>query len=201
MNVPVDTTLSVSLTQATAPAERVSVLFEYMREKGSSFYDESVTQLAHGLQAANLARESGATREQVVSALLHDIGHFLMDEHDEQSDFLADDWCHEAVGAEYLEPFFDKVITEPIRLHVPAKRYLCTVDAGYHAGLSRASKRSFELQGGVMSDAEKTAFEANPFYETAVLVRRWDDGAKVKDLDVPGLDAYRADVEACLSRR
>lgn len=194
-----DSTLYDTLSLATTPAAKVDALFELMRLRGQSFYDESVTQLAHALQAACLARNHGASAEQITAALLHDIGHFLLDEHAEQSEFLAEDWHHEAVGAESLDPFFSAPVTEPIRLHVPAKRYLCTIDSAYFDGLSQASKRSFELQGGAMTDIEVTEFEDNVFYKTAVLLRRWDDGAKVKGLTVPDLEAYRSEVESCLA--
>lgn len=199
MNENVDSSLAEALSLATTPAEKVNALFEFMERRGQSFYDESVTQLEHALQAALLARNSQATPQQVTAALLHDIGHFVMDEHDEHSDFLAEDWCHEDVGAQILQEFFNEAVTEPVRLHVPAKRYLCTVDAGYFDGLSRASQRSFELQGGRMSATEVAEFQSNPHHKSAVLLRRWDDGAKVTDLNAPRLQAYQHDVLACLN--
>lgn len=199
MSVPIDLSLTQSLTAATTRTEMVDFLFDYMRQHGQSFYDESVTQLAHALQAAQLAKRAGAQAEQITAALLHDIGHFLMDEHSEHGGFLTDDWNHEAVGAEQMQPFFKDAVIEPIRLHVPAKRYLCTVDAEYHDGLSQASKRSFELQGGVMNEAEIAEFESNPFHQDAVLLRRWDDGAKFKGLEVADLETYRPEVEAMIS--
>jgi phosphonate degradation associated HDIG domain protein len=200
MNEHVDATLSESLSRSTSSAEKVDALFAFMRHRGGSFYDESVTQLEHALQTAHLARSSQVSPERVTAALLHDIGHFLMDEHDERSDFLSNDWCHEDIGAKSLQSHFAEAVTEPIRLHVPAKRYLCTVDADYFHGLSRASQRSFQLQGGRMSAVEIAEFEGNPFHAAAVLLRRWDDGAKVKGMDVPDLQAYRQDVESCLQR-
>ena len=65
-----------------------------------------------------------------------------------------------------------------MRLHVPAKRYLCAVDAGYFGLLSPESVRTLSLQGGPMSAAEVAAFEALPHARDAVAVRRWDDHAK-----------------------
>ena len=45
-------------------------------ERGGSLYGgEGVTQLEHGLQAAFLAEEEGASDELVVASLLHDVGH------------------------------------------------------------------------------------------------------------------------------
>ena len=197
MNEIVDPSLAGELEQA-GPDRKVDLLFAYMEHHGQSFYDEAVTQLEHALQCANQARLSGADDVRVTGALLHDLGHFLVDEDDEKADFLTEDLCHEEVGAEYLEPFFIDAVTEPVGLHVPAKRYICTVERDYYETLSRASKRSFELQGGFMSDAEKAAFEANAYWEIAVQLRKWDDLAKVKGLETPGLESCREAVRGCL---
>ena len=198
MTIHVDHSLIENFSQCSTATQMTDVLFEFMQRKGNSFYDEAVTQLEHALQAALLARQNKASPPQVAAALLHDIGHFLMDEEDQQSDFLQEDWLHEEVGAEQLTPFFDESVIDPIRLHVPAKRYLCTVEPEYYQGLSNASKRSYELQGGQLSEAEKSAFESNPHYQSAVLLRRWDDGAKITGFTTPPLSDYRAEVEACI---
>ena len=197
MNTLVDPSLAVELAQGT-PTQKVDALFAYMERRGQSFYDEVVTQLEHALQCAYQAQQVGADSVQVAAALLHDLGHFLVDEHNKEADFLTEDLLHEEVGAEYLEPFFIDAVTEPVGLHVPAKRYICTVDESYYQTLSRASKRSFELQGGFMSAEEKAAFEQKPHWESAVQLRKWDDLAKMKDLKTPGLESYRAAVQGCL---
>jgi hypothetical protein len=82
---------------------------------------------------------------------------------------------------------FPNAVLEPIRLHVDAKRYLCRVDSGYWASLSPASKHSLELQGGIFNDADAEKFMAQPFAAEAVRLRRYDDLAKVKGKQVPGL--------------
>ena len=197
MNEIVDPSLARELERAGTD-RRVDVLFAYMERRGQSFYDEAVTQLEHALQCADQARLSGADDVRVTGALLHDLGHFLVDEENEKADFLTEDLCHEEVGAAYLEPYFIDAVTEPVGLHVPAKRYICTVERDYYDTLSRASRRSFELQGGFMSDAEKAAFEANPHWESAVQLRKWDDLAKVEGLETPGLESYREAVQGCL---
>ncbi|VXC87238.1 HD phosphohydrolase-like protein (fragment) [Burkholderia sp. 8Y] len=38
---------------------------------------EAVTQLRHAVQTASLAENAGASRESIVAALLHDLGHLL----------------------------------------------------------------------------------------------------------------------------
>lgn len=190
-------TLAEDMTHATND-EKVAALFDFMVRRGQTFYDESVTQLDHALQCANQARIHDSKGTLVTSALLHDLGHFLLDEHNADIAFLADDLNHEAVGADFLESFFPDAVTTPVRLHVPAKRYLCTTDAAYYDELSEASKRSLRVQGGVMSDEERSAFERIPHFEDALSLRRWDDLAKVKNLEAPGLDVYREVVQSCL---
>ena len=193
----VDPSLAQEMSGATAP-QKVDALFDYMERRGQSFYDEVVTQLEHALQCAALARQNEASSTLITGALLHDIGHIILDEHNADKAFLDMDLNHEAVGAEYLAPFFPEAVTTPIRLHVPAKRYLCTTDASYHDGLSEASKRSLIVQGGVMSDEEREAFEQIPHFEDGLTLRRWDDLAKVKGLEISGLEAYRDIVQQCV---
>ena len=193
----IDPKLARGMKNATVE-QKVDTLFNYMEERGQSFYDEVVTQLEHALQCAALAKQKAASPTLITGALLHDIGHIILDEHSARDAFLDTDLSHEAVGAQYLRPFFPEAVTTPIRLHVPAKRYLCTTDASYWDGLSEASKRSLKLQGGTMSDKEREAFERIPYFEDALILRRWDDLAKVKGLDIPGLDTYRSIVQQCL---
>lgn len=194
----IDPTLAHEMSGATAQAQ-IDALFNYIERRGQSFYDEVVTQLEHALQCANQAQLHGGSPTQITSALLHDLGHLLLDEHNADTDFLDEDQNHEEIGATYLDPFFPEAVTTPIRLHVPAKRYLCTTDASYYDGLSDASKKSFRLQGGVMSNEEREAFEQIPYFQDALLLRRWDDMAKVKGLEIQGLETYRNIVRTCLS--
>ncbi len=193
----VDPRLAQEMSSA-APEQKVNTLFSYMEKRGQSFYDEVVTQLEHALQCAALAKEKNASPTLITGALLHDIGHIILDEHNAREAFLNMDLNHEEVGARYMEPFFLEAVTIPIRLHVPAKRYLCTTDASYYDGLSEASKRSLKLQGGTMSDEERKAFEQIPYFEDGLILRRWDDLAKVKGLEIAGLETYRDIVRQCL---
>ncbi len=106
--------------------DEISELFA--RRGGEAYFGEPVSQLEHALQTASQAEQEGTPDTQIVAALLHDIGHLL---HQLPED-IADrgvDGCHEQVGAMWLARYFPEAVTEPIRLHVAAKRYLCTVDA------------------------------------------------------------------------
>lgn len=159
------------------------------RSRGQSMYHgEPVSQAEHALQAADQAVREGAADALVVAALLHDIGH-LLDEPEDLGD-RGIDGRHEDTGAEWLAAHFGPEIVDPIRMHVDAKRYLCTVDPAYHARLSPASKQSLILQGGPMTPDEADRFESHPSFEAALRLRHWDDAAKIPGLPVPGLDHY-----------
>ncbi len=192
-----DETLASALQGATTE-QRADLLLAYLGDKGNSRYDEAVTQLEHGIQSAELAREAGASAEVVVAALLHDLGHLLVSEHRTTGDFLDQDLGHEKVAAGYLAPFLGPAVLEPIRLHVRAKRYLCTVDPTYYDGLSEASKRSYEVQGGLLSDDEKTELDANPHLDQALELRRWDDLAKVSGKESAPLESFRSELLVAL---
>ena len=193
----VDPSLAQEMTDATAQ-QKVDALFNYMEKRGQSFYDEVVTQLEHALQCAAHAKRNSASPTLITGALLHDIGHIILDEHNADKAFLDMDLNHEEIGAQYLKPFFPEAVTTPIRLHVPAKRYLCKTDTSYYDGLSEASKRSLKVQGGIMSDEERKAFEQIPHFQDALTLRRWDDLAKVKGLEIAELETYRDIVQQCL---
>jgi phosphonate degradation associated HDIG domain protein len=169
------------------------------QRRGPATYGEGVTQNEHALQAAWLAERSGATPALVVAALLHDIGHLL---HDLPEDIAEQgvDTQHEALGSAWLSQHFGPEVSEPVRLHVAAKRYLCGVEPAYFAALSEASKLSLRLQGGVMSGKEAEAFSALPFAHDAVQVRRWDDEAKQYGLETPTLEHFVPYLKAVLNR-
>jgi len=75
-------------------------------------------------------------------------------------------------------PFSPPWISECVRLHVAAKRYLCAKYPAYFDQLSSASVHTLLLQGGPMSADEVAAFEEIPYCEDAVKVRKWDDHGK-----------------------
>jgi phosphonate degradation associated HDIG domain protein len=157
---------------------------------------EAVNQLAHALQAATIAEAAGANAALIGAALLHDIGH-LVDGGDEGMADRGLDWRHEDRGAEWLAAWFPPAVTEPIRLHVTAKRCLCALDAGYWDHLSRASKVSMAVQGGPMTREAAEAFMALPFAEDAIALRRWDDLAKDPEGRTPPLDHFVAILQDC----
>lgn len=166
-------------------------------ERGDSLYGgEGVTQLEHALQAAMLAEDSGADAASIVAALLHDVGHLLHELPDDAPDQGIDD-VHERLGYHWLTNHFGSVVTEPVRMHVDAKRYLCAVEPGYSEALSPPSLQSLMLQGGPFNADQVREFQASPHFKRAVVVRRWDDLAKMVGLETPPLAHFLPYVEQC----
>ena len=171
---------------------------EIFAVNGDKRYSEAVTQREHALQCARQAEAAESQSALVTAALLHDIGHMLHRYGPEPAAHGIDD-RHEDIGAGWLAKRFPPAVTEPVRLHVDAKRYLCAVEPGYFGTLSRASVRSLELQGGPMSETEAAAFEALPHFADAVALRRWDEGGKVPDAKTPAFADYLGHIRASLA--
>lgn len=156
-----------------------------------------INQQQHALQAAFLAEREGKGDALIVAALLHDVGHMVHDLGENPADAGIDD-RHEELGNTWLQAHFGPEVTEPVRLHVAAKRYLCAVEADYFAKLSPDSVKSLALQGGPMSAEEVAAFEALPQHQEAVQLRRYDEQAKVKGLETPPVAHFMPAVARCL---
>ena len=167
--------------------DRIYALFAV---HGSAHYGENISQLDHAVQCAQLAVEHNCPESLVAAALLHDIGR-MIDPAGNDAELQGQDAAHEDIGAAWLAPAFPPVATEPIRLHVAAKRYLCGTEPSYAATLSAASLLSLGVQGGPMSQVEARAFEAEAFYADAVQLRRFDDWGKREGCAPAPLDAYR----------
>jgi phosphonate degradation associated HDIG domain protein len=159
-------------------------------ERGQARYGlHDVTQLEHALQAALLAEQEAAPDELVVAALLHDVGHLLHGLGEDFAERGIDD-KHEELGRRFLERWFGPEVSEPVALHVAAKRYLCAVESDYFSKLSHDSVASLALQGGPMSADEVRDFSALPGAAAAVRLRRWDDLAKETGLPTPAFEHY-----------
>ena len=169
--------------------------------KGDRAYaGEPVTQLEHALQTARLAEVEAAGAALITASLLHDLGHLLNDQGTPENDFTPTlqgiDDRHEYVAIPRLRTLFGEDVLAPIRLHVQAKRYLCTRGGGgisgpqYFASLSADSVRSLALQGGAFTEVQADEFIAQPHASDAVRLRRWDDLAKLAGQSTPPLSHY-----------
>ena len=161
----------------------------FERRGAEEYLGEPVTIGVHMLQSATLAEQNGLPEPIIVAALLHDIGHFTS----EFGTFSMDDTHdrhHEQAGAELLAPFFPDEVTDCVRYHVAAKRYLCATRPDYFARLSEASVHSLKLQGGPMSGDEVAEFEKNPNLAAIIQVRHLDEAGKRPDMATPPFDHF-----------
>ena len=173
------------------PGATVDEILEFLSGAGEfEYHGERVSQLEHALQCAHLAQVESGSEEEVIAALLHDIGHIWPVEDREMTSVGVVQ--HDAIGARVLRRLgFSKAVADIVGGHVLAKRYLVATDGKYASRLSDASVESLRLQGGPMSTAEAEAFSRSPHGSGAVRVRTWDDRAKTPGAEVPGLESYR----------
>lgn len=161
----------------------------FERRGGEEYLGEPVTMAEHMLQGAALAEEAGMPERIIVAALLHDIGHFTSEFGTYHPDD-TEDRHHEEAGAAVLGAFFPDVVTDCVRYHVAAKRYLCATRPAYMDRLSGPSVHSLNLQGGPMDEAEVAEFERNPNLREIIEVRYLDDAGKHADMRTPGFAHY-----------
>ena len=157
--------------------------------KKNFYIGEKVTISDHMIQTAMLAEKNHSSKSLICASLLHDYGHFVI----EDPDLLvlkSLDGKHEDVGFDFLKDYFKPEVTEPIKLHVQAKRYLCR-NKSYYDFLSNPSKISLKLQGGIMNDDEIRKFTSLKFYEDAIMLRKYDDDAKTPSVKMKKIDDYR----------
>jgi phosphonate degradation associated HDIG domain protein len=160
------------------PDTIVAFLADIFARRGSEEYlGEPVSMAEHMLQAAQCAEAAGQPASVVAAALLHDIGHFTSEFGTYSPDDVLDKH-HEDAGADVLAPFFPPLLTDCVRHHVAAKRYLCATRPDYLKRLSAASVHTLMLQGGLMGRGEVQAFERNPHCRDIVKVRIYDDTGK-----------------------
>ncbi len=186
-----------SLSHADAFIAELSDLFV---RTGDLHYGEDVSQLEHALQTAHHAGVDGAPPSLIAAALLHDVGHMMQKAGEDAAD-RGIDTRHELIGAGYLARAFGPEVTEPIRLHVAAKRYLVTTRPDYLQGLSKASLQSLALQGGAMSLEEVDTFLAEPAAEDALRLRGYDELGKAQGIEVATFESYRALLRDLIDRR
>ena len=141
------------------------------------------------IQTAMLAEKTNCSSNLVCSSLLHDYGHFILENPD---NLIAknEDGKHEDVGCSFLEKYFIEDVLGPIKYHVKAKKYLAR-EKKYYELLSEASKISLKLQGGVMSNEEAEKFERNEFFENSVKLRKFDEIAKKPGLKIKSINEYK----------
>ena len=191
--------------------EKVNLVFSLFDKFGSQDYiGEPVSQTEHMVQAAMQAEKDGQSDEVILASLLHDIGHLVIFDHQEEQHNTPNNnnsnnnkanittmgkvgvKNHEKVGADYLRKLdIPYPIPELVEGHVQAKRYLTCINPEYHECLSSASRKSLQFQGGPMTHMESIVFKKNPLFQTFLDMRRYDDAAKETNIKIKDLQYYK----------
>ena len=183
------------------PAATADRVLDFLSTAGQAeYHGERVSQLEHALQAAHNARQDDGTDQEIIAALLHDIGHIWPVEGRRMTSVGVVN--HDRLGAQALRELgFSDDVADIVSGHVAAKRYLVATDREYAATLSDVSVESLRRQGGPMSAEELQDFTRSPNWKSKVRVRTWDDRAKTPGTEVPDLETYRGLLTDHLSRQ
>ena len=179
------------LDRSAVPETIVDKILGLYRQAGNQeYHGEKVSQLEHALQTAQKAMDAEGSDEEVIAALLHDIGHIWLDDGSVLTEVGVIE--HDRIGSEVLRSLgFSEGVAQIVAGHVAAKRYLVANDEDYASKLSEVSVESLRLQGGPMSPEESALFSQAPWSAEKVRVRVWDDQAKTPGAQVSPLDTYR----------
>ena len=167
----------------------VDEIINKYQNNNSLYIGEKVTMTEHMIQTAMLAEENHSSESLICACLLHDYGHFIIEDPDRLVS-KSIDGKHEDIGFNFLNNYFRPEVVEPIKLHVQAKRYLCRKKSYWNA-LSEASKVSLKLQGGIMSDTETEKFISLKFHYDSILLRKYDDEGKIPNFKIKKNEDYR----------
>ena len=175
----------------------VDEIINKYQNNNSLYIGEEVTMTEHMIQTAMSAEENQSPASLICACLLHDYGHFIIEDPD-QLVSKSIDGKHEYIGFNFLKNYFKLEVIEPIKLHVQAKRYLCR-NKSYYDLLSDPSKISLELQGGIMDEEEAQKFTSLKFYKDAIILRKYDDDGKIPNIKMKKIDDYRDLITSQLS--
>ena len=167
----------------------IEKIISNFKNNKSLYIGENVTIAEHMIQSAMVAEKTKSKDNLICSCLLHDYGHFIVEDPDELVK-NNQDGKHEDIGYEYLKKFFKKDIVEPIKYHVLAKRYLAR-DKKYYKKLSEASKISLKLQGGILNNKEANLFEKDEFFKDSIKLRKFDESAKKIGVNIKDISEYK----------
>ena len=167
----------------------VDKIIDKYKNNNSLYIGEKVTMTEHMIQTAMLAEQNNSSQSLICASLLHDFGHFIIEDPD-QLVSKSVDGKHENIAFDFLKNYFKPEVVEPIKLHVQAKRYLCR-NKSYWTILSEASKVSLKLQGGIMNDDEAKKFVSLKFHDDAILLRKYDDDGKIPNIRMKKIEDYR----------
>ena len=164
------------------------IISSYTNNK-SLYIGEKVTITEHMIQTAMLAEESNSSSDLICSSLLHDYGHFILDNPDGLVK-KKKDGKHEEIGYQFLKKYFTRDVLGPIKNHVKAKRYLAR-NKKYYNLLSNASKMSLKLQGGILNEKDAEEFKNSEFFKNSIKLRKFDEKAKKFGIKIKSINDYK----------
>ena len=174
----------------------IEKIISNFKNNKSLYIGEKITIAEHMIQSAMMAEKSKSKDNLVCSCLLHDYGHFILEDPDELVKKNRDG-KHEDIGYEYLKRFFNREVVEPIKNHVLAKRYLAR-NKKYYNRLSKASITSLKLQGGLLNNKEAKLFEKEKFFKESIKLRKFDEASKKIGIKIKDITDYKRLLKACL---
>ena len=166
----------------------IEKIVEKFQTNTTLYIGEKVTIAEHMIQTAMMAEKNKSNESLICASLLHDYGHFIIDDPNELVEKSVDG-KHEDIGYNFLKIYFRPEVTEPIKLHVQAKRYLCR-EKSYYDLLSKAAKTSLKFQGGKMTDVEAKNFILLKYYKDAIKLRKFDDDGKIPNIKMKSIKDY-----------
>ncbi len=174
----------------------IEKIISNFKNNKSLYIGEKITIAEHMIQSAMLAEKSKSKNNLVCSCLLHDYGHFILEDPEELVK-KSKDGKHEDIGYEYLKRFFKKEVVEPIKNHVLAKRYLAR-NKKYYNRLSKASIASLNLQGGLLKNKEAKLFEKKEYFKESIKLRKFDEESKKIGIKIKDITDYKSLLKTCL---
>ncbi|QKW10317.1 metal-dependent phosphohydrolase [Streptomyces sp. NA04227] len=145
----------------------------------------------HALQTAALLRRGHPSdKELQVAGLVHGIGRALRP---------GDDVGHAGRAADAVRRLLGERVSQIVRLHIAAKRYLAATEPGHW--LSAQHRLTLSRQGGPMPERERAAFARAPFAEEALILRQADDAARTTGMDAGVLEDWHQVIELVAARQ
>ncbi len=194
---------------ATAPissALMITHIQTVLYDLGTGNFGDPASLEAHSYQASLAAihyyesKHLPPAPDVIVAAFLHDFGHiaanlFLIDRgvlktmNDYSiTDAKGLDDQHESIIAHLLKGFFSDHVQNLVGSHVVAKKIL-RLDSSY--ALTEGSLLSLSVQAKGLSDTDIEPFKRSPYFQDALLLRRFDEAGKNPDYVITSDDKTR----------
>ena len=184
-------TVSAAALRQCVPSQVVEAILRRYRVHGATRRSDRmpVTEAEHAAQCGTVARRSGLAPPLVAACLLHDFGRLLAEP-------MPD---HAVAGADTLAAVLGPEVTEPIRLHTRAWRYLAAVEPDYVLAHPQGAESLPPEDREPMSGAEVSAFLEEPWAAEAATVQRINAAGRLPGLDTPPLQSFAPLLESLVA--